>query len=79
MKINADKCHLSVSTNNTVKIKVGNFDITNGISEKLLRVKFDHKLSFHDNISELCKKASRKIQALSKVAFKKTYSYECVL
>ena len=29
MKINADKCHLLVSTNNTVKIKIGNFDITN--------------------------------------------------
>ena len=35
MKINADKCHLLVSTNNTVKIKIGNFDITNGKSEKL--------------------------------------------
>ena len=29
MKINADKCHLLVSTNNTVKIKIGNFFITN--------------------------------------------------
>ena len=26
MKINADKCHLLVSTNNTVEIKIGNFD-----------------------------------------------------
>ena len=42
MKINADKCHLLVSTNNTVKIKIGNFDITNSKSEKLLGVKFDH-------------------------------------
>ena len=31
----------------------------------LLGVKFDHKLSFNDHISELCKKASRKIHALS--------------
>ena len=44
MKINADKYHLLVSTNNTVKIKIGNFDITNSKSKKLLRVKFDHKL-----------------------------------
>ena len=28
MKINADKFHLLVSTNNTVKIKVGHFDVT---------------------------------------------------
>ena len=68
MRINTDKCHLLVSTNNTVKIKIVNFDITNSKSEKLLGVKFDHKLSFDDYISELCKKASRKIRALSRVA-----------
>ena len=66
-KINTDKCHLLVSTNNTVKIKIGNFDITNNKSEKLLGIKFDHKLSFDDHISELCKKASGKIHALSRV------------
>ena len=68
MRINANKCHLLVSTNNTVKIKIGNFDITNSKSEKLLGVKFDHKLSFDDHICALCKKASRKIHALSRVA-----------
>ena len=57
-----------VSTNNTVKIKIGNFDITNSKSEKLLGVKFDHKLSFDDHISKLSEKASRKIYALSRVA-----------
>ena len=57
-----------VSTNNTARIKIGNFDITNGKNEKLLGVKFVHKLSFDDHISELCKKASRKIHALSRVA-----------
>ena len=68
MKINADICHLLVSTNNTVKIKIGNFDITDSKSEKLLGVKFDHKLSFDDHNAELCKKTSRKIHALSRVA-----------
>ena len=68
MKINADECHLLVSTYNTVKIKIENFDITNSKSEKLLEVKFDNKLFFDDHISELCKKASRKIHALSRVA-----------
>ena len=68
MKINVDICHLLVSTNNTAKIKIGNFDITNSKSEKLLGVKFDHKLSFDDHISEICKKASGKIHALSRVA-----------
>ena len=50
MKINTDKCHLLVSTNNTVKMKIGNFDITNSKSEKLIGVKFDHKLSFDEPI-----------------------------
>ena len=61
MRINADRCHLLVSTNKTVKIKIGNFDISNSKSEKLLGVKFDHKLSFDYLISGLFKKASRKI------------------
>ena len=65
IKINSDKCHLLVSTNNTVKIKIGNFGITNSKSEK--RVKLDHKLSFDDHISELYKKASGKIHVLSRV------------
>ena len=68
VRINADKYHLLVSTNNTVKINIGNFEITNSKSEKLLGVKFDHKLSFDDHISEPCKKASSKIHALSRVA-----------
>ena len=79
MRINADKSHSLVSTNNTVKIKIGNFDITNSKNEKLLGVKFDHKLSFDDHISELCKKASRKIHALSRVASYMNISKRCIL
>ena len=67
MKINADKCHLLVSTNNTVKIKILNFDKTNSKSEKLLGVKYYNKLSFDDHISELCKKIRKNINALSRV------------
>ena len=79
MKINADECHLLVSTYNTVKIKIENFDITNSKSEKLLEVKFDNKLFFDDPISELCKKASRKIHALSRVASYMNISKKCIL
>ena len=42
LKINAAKPQFLVSTNNTVKIKVGDFDITNSKSEELLGVKFGH-------------------------------------
>ena len=60
MKINADKCRLLVSTNNTVKIKIGNFDITNSKSEKLLGVKFDPKLYFDDHIVNYAKRLVEK-------------------
>ena len=46
MKSNTGKFHLYVSTNNTAKIKKGNFDMTNSKSEKIFGVKFEHKLCF---------------------------------
>ena len=79
MKINADQCHLLVSKNNTVKMKIGNFDLTNSKSEKLLGVQFDHKLSFNDHVSEPCKKASRKIRLLLRVASYINISKRCIL
>ena len=57
-----------VSTKNTVRIKIGNFGITNSKREEVLEVEFDHKFSFHYHISELCKKGSSKTYALSRVA-----------
>ena len=45
-----------------------NFDVINSKNENLLGVKFDHKLSFDGHFSKLCKKASRKIHALSRIA-----------
>ena len=79
MKINADEYHFSFSTNNTVEIKIGNSDVTNSKREKILEVKFDNKLSFDDDISELCRKAGRKIRTLSRVASYMDISKGCVL
>ena len=42
--------YLLVSTNNTAKIKIRNFDVTDRKNEKLLEVKFDHKLSFMSSL-----------------------------
>ena len=55
MKSNANKCHLLVSTNNTVNIRVEIFDIKDSDCEKLLGVKFNHKLTFNSHISDSCK------------------------
>ena len=69
MKSNPDKCHLLVSTNNNVKIRIGNFQIENIKREKLLGIQFDNKLSFDYRLSEICKKTSRKLYALGRVTF----------
>ena len=79
MKSNADKCHLLVSTSNKVKVRIDNFDIRNSKCEKLLGVKFDHKLTFDEHISELCKNASRKIHPLVRVTPYMNISKRCIL
>ena len=81
MKTNADKCHLLVSTNNTVKIKIGNFDITNSKSKKLLGVKFNLTINSLSMITFQNYVKSSFIIKSSIVYeyFKKTYSYEWVL
>ena len=67
MKINPDKCHLLVSTNVNVAIRIGNFRIENTKRKKLLGIKFDNKVSFDYHLSEICKKASRKLYAPGRV------------
>ena len=61
LKSNADKCHLLVSSNEKVTIKIGSHEIANTKLEKLLGVHLDRGLSFDFHISEICKKASRKV------------------
>ena len=67
-KGNADKCHLLVNVKDEVSMKIGDFNIVNSKCEKLLGVKFHYNLTFNNHVSDLCKNASRKINALDKVA-----------
>ena len=68
IKSHPDKCHLHVSMNDNVKkIRIGNFQIENTKKEKLLGIQFDKKLSFDYHLSEICKKASRKLYTLGRV------------
>ena len=60
MKSNPDKCHLLVSTNDNVKIRIGNFQVENTKREKLLGIQFDNKPSFDYHLSEICKKLAEK-------------------
>ena len=49
-------------------MKVCDYTIGNRQCEKLLGVKIDVNLNFNEHISDLCKKASRKISALARIA-----------
>ena len=47
---------------------MGDFSIQNSECEKLLGVKIDNKLRFDYHLSDMCKKANRKINALARIA-----------
>ena len=67
IKSNADKCHLLVSSNGKVTIKIGSHEIANTKREKPLGVHLDSKVSFEYHISEICEKASRKVFAQARL------------
>ena len=54
--------------NKHLNMKVCDYTIGNSQCEKLLGVKIDVNLNFNEHISDLCKKASRKISALARIA-----------
>ena len=56
-----------MSTSQEVNLNVNTFKIKSSDCEKLLGVKFDSKLRFDQQITDLCRKASRKIHALARV------------
>ena len=69
LKANPDKFHMLLSdTDVNLLMKVNGFDILNTISQKLLGVKIDNKLSFKIHVESLCTNASQKVHALSRVS-----------
>ena len=67
MKSNPDKCHLLVGTNDNVAFRIVNVQIENTKKEKILDIQFYNKLSVDYHLSEICKKASRKLYVLGRV------------
>ena len=67
MKSNGDKCYLLVNSNEKVTIEKGSHEIANTKREKFSGVHLDSGLSFDYHVSEICKKASRKVCALVRV------------
>ena len=67
MKANISKCHLLVNKKNEVTIRIGDTEIKNSEYEKLLGIKVDGKLNFNEHLNDIISKASRKVNALSRV------------
>ena len=67
MKANHDKCHILVSGKNNVTMSASGFKIKNTECEKLLEIKVDCGLKFENYLDGVIKKASNKINALSRV------------
>ena len=68
MKINPDKFHLLFSKTKKIEINICNEKISNSSHEKLLGVTIDHKLNFEEHVQNLCKKASQKVNALTRIS-----------
>ena len=67
MKANPEKCHLLTSSNELVNINIDGFIIKNSNQEKLLGIHIDNKLTFEKHIETICRKASHKLSALSRI------------
>ena len=69
LKANPDKFHIILSsTDETLLFNVDQYEIHNSQSEKLLGVTLDSKLTLNEHVTNLCKKASKKLHALNRVS-----------
>ena len=69
MKLNESKCHFLFSGSpEHLWIKVGNEQIWESQSEKLLGMLVDKNLNFESHLKTLCKKVNQKISALARIA-----------
>ena len=57
---NKDKCHLIVSSNEHVSMKLDNIEIENSNCERLIGVKIDSKLNFKEHLDGILKKSKPK-------------------
>ena len=66
MKGNPEKCHLIMSTDQSVNVQLGGSLIERSDCEKMLGVKIDYKLNFDEHVKTLCSKANNKLRALAR-------------
>ena len=68
MKLNLDKCHLTLNVKELTTFKIGNLRTKIPLRQKLLGINFDYKLNFTKPFENLCQKASRKLNGLASLA-----------
>ena len=78
-KANPEKYHLLVSTNEKRHLNVGEIEISNSKGKNLLGIKTDSKLMIDSHVKSQCKKASQKLNALSRVAYQLDFNQRKLL
>ena len=70
MKLNEDKCHLIIfgTREEKVSMHVGEVQMEESDDEKLLGITLDKKLTFKKHVQAICKKASQKLHALTRIS-----------
>ena len=66
LKANLEKCHFLCLDTNT-KFSLPHCVLENSNSQKRLGVTIDRKLNFNEHVTNLCDKASKKIQAFARI------------
>ena len=61
IKVNPDKFHLLLSDKKIHQVDICNEKLSSTCSKKFLGIKNDNKLTFEEQVEELCKKASQKV------------------
>ena len=64
MKLNTDKRHLILNSQEPNTLKIGDLNI-NSSSEELLGITFGYNLKFDKHIKDSCQKASQKLNTLA--------------
>ena len=67
MKANLGKCHMLLSSTESLNFQILETVIHNSQSKKLLGVTFDNKSKFEKHINTICQKANRKQNALARI------------
>ena len=67
LKDNPDKYHVLLSETSETQLVVKNVPIASSSGEKSLGIKIDQKLSFEAHVESLCKKASQKLNSLTRM------------